>query len=120
MNHTLCKAGISDWSCISGFNKLITTNTVDNKVENDNIQRYFHRIYVRSQAIPMKNEYHKRVSPIVRKGGRCRYSHNPAIKMPNTIITAMVKPTAILLLVEERSANTAPANHKPTDSVANT
>ena len=68
----------------------------------------------------MKNEYHKRVSPIVRNGGRWRNIHNPAINIPNIIMPPEVKTIATLLFDDERRANTAPANHKQMDTAANT
>ena len=44
MNHMLCRAGISDWSCISGFIRLIMTKTVASSAEKERIQRYCHLI----------------------------------------------------------------------------
>ena len=70
--------------------------------------------------MPMKKEYHKRVSPIVRNGGRCRKNHNPVMNTARTIIPPDVKPIAVLLLVDERRANTAPISHKQIDTAANT
>ena len=37
-----------------------------------------------------KNEYHRRVSPIVRSGGRSKEIHNPTMKAKNTTKPAIV------------------------------
>ena len=57
-------------------------NTVASTVEKGIIQRYCQRQYVNSPATKRKKEYHRRVSPIVRKGGRSRVVHSMPMKPP--------------------------------------
>ena len=80
MNQGLCKAGIKDWSCISGLSRFKRMNTVDSIVENESIHLYFHLMYVNSPAIVAKNEYHSLVSPMVLRGGRPRVIQRPQMK----------------------------------------
>ena len=54
--------------------------TVERTVEKDRIHLYFHLMYVKSPAIPAKNEYHSLVSPIVLRGGLFNEIHIPTIK----------------------------------------
>lgn len=44
-----------------------------------------------------KSEYHSRVSPIVRRGGRSKVAHSIAIKMANVVMAAALHTMAILL-----------------------
>ena len=48
------------------------------------IHLYFQRLYVLIPAYGKKNEYHERVSPIVRIGGRSREIHIATIKLKKT------------------------------------
>ena len=45
----------------------------------------------------MKKEYHKRVSPIVRKGGRSRVTHSKAMKPPMTRMATDIVAMATVL-----------------------
>jgi hypothetical protein len=55
-------------------------NTVDRSVEKLRTHLKRHRAYVATPAKSRNSEYHKRVSPIVRIGGRSNVSHNIATK----------------------------------------
>lgn len=115
----LCRAGISDWSCISGFRMLIIQNTVDSRVESESIQRYFHLKYVISPDMPMKSEYHSLVSPMVRSGGLCRYIHSPTINTRKTILPAKLVATAIFDILFLIAEVTALIIHKITEAMVN-
>ena len=80
------------------------------------IHLYFHLIYVMSPANGKKNEYHSRVSPIVRKGGRTSESHNYPMNDPHTRIPGAVKAQA--LFRAPLKAFHAPAIHSRTDRAA--
>jgi hypothetical protein len=67
---------------------------------------------VKYPEISIKNEYHKRVSPIVRSGGRLRDCHSVAMNTPKVIIAATVSSFAHLLFVLEESARNAPVKDK--------
>jgi hypothetical protein len=58
-------------------------NTTDISVLNESIHLYRHLTYTTIPASDRKNEYHKRVSPIVRSGGRSSESHIPTMKAKN-------------------------------------
>ena len=58
--------------------------TVARTVEKDRIHLYLHLIYVNSPETKAKNEYHRRVSPIVRKGGLPRLVHNSTMNEART------------------------------------
>ena len=64
-----------------------------------------------------KNEYHRRVSPIVRRGGRSSDIHMPTINEKNTARPAMVMSRAMTRL--PRHAAAAPAIHSATAISAN-
>ena len=57
----------------------------------------------------MKSEYHKRVSPNVRSGGRPRLSHNPVTKTQKTITATPLQTSEDLLTRGLRQARTAPS-----------
>ena len=59
-------------------------NTRARIVENDRIHLYFHLEYTISPTKGRKNEYHRRVSPIVRRGGRSKDIHMERINEKNT------------------------------------
>ena len=96
---------------------FIIMNTVASTVEKDRIHLYLHRRYVNSPATRAKKEYHSRVSPIVRKGGRPRVIHNPAMKNANTAAEAAAVPMAAFLLAH--ADMTAPATESVTEAMAN-
>ena len=107
MNQMLCSAGMSVWSCISGLRMLITMNTVAISVEKESIQRNLQRKYVKSPAKSIKSEYHRRVSPMVRNGGRSRVIHSEAMKSTKRAIAVALHAMAMLLLSRLHSAKTA-------------
>ena len=72
-------------------------NTMASTVEKGIIQRYCQRQYVNSPATKRKKEYHRRVSPIVRKGGRSRVVHNMAMNPAIAIMASDIKATAQML-----------------------
>ena len=130
MNQGLWRAGINVWSCISGLNMLIIMNTVARTVENERIQRYRHRRYVNRPAASAKNEYQRRVSPIVLNGGLSRLSHKPAMKTERTSkaeddnTTAAVRQLRFLpettgLSSFTRNETTAPAAERSTADMPN-
>lgn len=63
-------------------------------------------------AVGRKNEYHKRVSPIVRNGGRSRLPHIKMIKLKNTMSPNRVAEKAIRRL--SFHADHAPMTHRRT------
>lgn len=72
-------------------------NTVASTVEKGIIQRYCQRQYVNSPATKRKKEYHRRVSPMVRKGGRSRVVHNMAMNPAMPKMASSIKTTAKML-----------------------
>ena len=56
------------------------------------IHLYFQRTYVINPANGRKKEYHNRVSPIVRIGGRSNEIHMPSIKLKKIASPNKVKP----------------------------
>lgn len=50
-----------------------------------------------------KNEYHNLVSPIVLNGGRCRFIHNPAMKMKKMNEPMAVVAMAVFLWLRKDS-----------------
>ena len=66
----LCKAGIKDASKFSGLHTLMTAKTLASNALTDNIHEKRVRKYKARPTNERKNEYHKRVSPKVRSGGR--------------------------------------------------
>ena len=69
------------------------------------IHLYFQRIYVINPANGRKKEYHKRVSPIVRIGGRSKETHMPRIKQKNTANPNRVNPNAHTVFFPFQAAN---------------
>ena len=55
------------------------------------IHLYFQRMYVINPANGRKKEYHRRVSPIVRIGGRSKEIHIPTMKLKKTTSPRQVK-----------------------------
>lgn len=68
--------------------------TVARTVENDSIHLYLQRRYVNNPAKSAKKEYHRRVSPIVLKGGLSRSIHKRAMKVAITTRADEAKKTA--------------------------
>lgn len=67
----------------------------------------------------MKREYHRRVSPNVRSGGRERLVHNPPTNTAYTTIPAKVQTTLALLHPSLlRNVVTAPMPHNITETKA--
>ena len=60
------------------------TKTIDMTLLKDSIHLYLQRAYTATPATERKNEYHRRVSPIVRMGGRSSDTHIPMMKARNT------------------------------------
>ena len=98
----------------------MTINTVARSVEKESIQRNLQRTYVNSPAINKKSEYHSRVSPMVRSGGRSRVIHSERMKSTKSAIAVVLHAMAMLLdsrlhsaaMAEESdSTNTATATH---------
>ena len=83
-NQGLCRAGISVLEWISGLKRLTQMNTSAKIVENESIHLYLQRLYTMSPASGRKNEYQRRVSPIVLNGGRSKEIHIIRIKLKNT------------------------------------
>jgi len=54
--------------------------TKDMTVVRERIHLYLQRMYVTRPARVRKREYHRRVSPMVTRGGRSREIQNPVIK----------------------------------------
>jgi hypothetical protein len=77
---------------------FIIMNTVARTVENERIHLYLHLRYVKRPAKIAKNEYHRRVSPIVLKGGRSRLIHRPAMNEASTASDAKAHMIAPLRL----------------------
>ena len=75
---------------------FINMNTVARTVENESIHLYFQRTYVNNPATKAKNEYHRRVSPIVFKGGRSRLSQSPEMNTARIINERNDKVMAVL------------------------
>ena len=90
-NQGLCKAGISVVLWISGLKRLTQMKTSARMVEKESIQRYRHRLQVMMPATGRKNEYQRRVSPMVRKGGRSRLIQRPQMKAKKRAIPSSVK-----------------------------
>jgi hypothetical protein len=84
----LIKAGIKERECISGLTKLMIVKTADKTAVKANNQEYFQRLKASNPAADRKNEYQRRVSPMVRMGGLSSLSHRPIIKAK--IMTAPV------------------------------
>ena len=59
-------------------------NTTDKSVEKESIHLYFQRKKTISPAKGRKNEYQRRVSPIVLSGGRSNDTHINRMKAKNT------------------------------------
>ena len=79
-NQGLCSAGMSVFEWISGLNRLTQMNTRAIIVLNESIHLYLHLLYTIIPATGMKNEYQRRVSPIVLSGGLSREIHIPSMK----------------------------------------
>ena len=62
-----------------------------------------------------KNEYHNLVSPIVLKGGRCRFAHIPAMKM-RKIIEPMSDVAIAPFLWLRKARIVAPTQHVAADN----
>ena len=73
------------------------------------IHLYFQRTYVIKPANGRKKEYHRRVSPIVRIGGRSREIHIPKIKLKKMTSPNKVNPYRLLSFPGSKRAQ-APAN----------
>lgn len=65
---------------------------MDRTVLKVSIHLYFQRAYVMIPAKGKKNEYHRRVSPMVRMGGRSSEIHMLTIKAKNTSNPVIVHP----------------------------
>ena len=89
--------------------------TAERMVLNDKIHRYPHRWYVINPATGRKKEYHSRVSPMVRNGGRSSDIHKPRINTKNTPSPNTVRRVgnSFLLL---RNANTEATAQRMTDA----
>ena len=85
----------------------MTINTVARSVEKESIHRNCQRAKVKSPAISRNSEYHKRVSPMVRSGGRSRVIHSVAIKSTKMRIAVPLQAIAMPLRSLLRSAVTA-------------
>jgi hypothetical protein len=96
---------------------LTQIKTTDISVLNERIHLYRHLTYTAIPASERKNEYHRRVSPIVRIGGRSRAIHIPIIKAINTAEPAADATTAVQRRLL-RNASTAPATQHITAMAA--
>jgi hypothetical protein len=97
--------------------------TVDKRAEKDKIHLYFHLRYVKSPETIAKNEYHKRVSPIVRIGGRSKEIHIPTINIEKTPSEIRVDVNAPILYKAEflplpNQAKAAPTQTNTTVRIA--
>ena len=84
INHALCNAGIRPLSWSSGRRQFITMKTVESSAEKPSTHLKRHLAYVATPATSRNSEYQRRVSPIVRIGGRSSESHNNATKADST------------------------------------
>ena len=104
VNHGLCKAGIRVLLCISGLKILIQINTNDRIKLKLSIHLYLQRLYVISPANGRKKEYHRRVSPIVRIGGRSSEIHIPTMKQKKMASPIRVSPPTITGFLPRQAA----------------
>ena len=91
-------------------------NTSDRMVEKVRIHLYFQREYTISPASGRKNEYHRRVSPIVLSGGRSSEIHIATIKLKNTNSPIVVDEYATTVFPFH--AAMAPMAHSSTERTA--